>query len=466
MGASAPRTASTVPAPDLASRPAARAAARSRLRQLRLERGWTQADVAERLGLVAWTHHREQAAVNADMVAKWERGAKGISPRYRKLLAALFHVPAGQLDASAGESGSPPAADSLVAMVDNAAELLNQLGPAGQVVRPQVLAALTDEILTRRSALPLLDPAPVAVASARVADVTITELDALAERYEAAHPTADPGALLTALTAQLRVIGDALLAARSAAVRHGVLRNRVRVAILAGRLAAEDLGNPMAARAYYAQASDDADELADHALTAIAGGYSAQLAIGEGQPSAALCRLRAAETLGVTDPTITSWLAAIEATAHAANGHEPAAGAALGRAHAVLSPPAPSRTVPWFADHDPARLAALTGRVQLCAGDPPGAAQQLRDAAAQLTRLGPTGRRSLLRCLLDQAEAELQAGYPDAALDTANRAADLIRHRQHPAAGRLRDFRDALARHVGAPDALGLLNDRLADGGV
>jgi hypothetical protein len=59
-------------------------------------------------------------------------------------------------------------------------------------------------------------------------------------------------------------------------------------------------------------------------------------------------------------------------------------------------------------------------------------------------------------------KANCKLATPDVALDTANRAAHLIRHRQHPATGRLRDFRDSLARRVGDPAALQLLNDHLA----
>lgn len=58
---------------------------RPRLRQLRDELGWTQ-QLADKLAYLAWTHSQTHAAVNADMVAKWERGVKGISPRYRTLL--------------------------------------------------------------------------------------------------------------------------------------------------------------------------------------------------------------------------------------------------------------------------------------------------------------------------------------------------------------------------------------------
>jgi transcriptional regulator with XRE-family HTH domain len=62
------------------------------LRDLRIAQGWTQQDVADRLSQVAWARQEKPVAANADMVAKWERGVKGVSPRYRKLLAAVFHV--------------------------------------------------------------------------------------------------------------------------------------------------------------------------------------------------------------------------------------------------------------------------------------------------------------------------------------------------------------------------------------
>ena len=65
---------------------------RPRLRELRTELGWTQQEMAERIAHLAWMQHREHAGVNADMVAKWERGVKGVSPRYRELLCHLFGV--------------------------------------------------------------------------------------------------------------------------------------------------------------------------------------------------------------------------------------------------------------------------------------------------------------------------------------------------------------------------------------
>jgi hypothetical protein len=45
---------------------------------------------------LAWSTG-ETAGITADMVAKWERGAKGMSRRYRILLAGVYDVPVDQL---------------------------------------------------------------------------------------------------------------------------------------------------------------------------------------------------------------------------------------------------------------------------------------------------------------------------------------------------------------------------------
>lgn len=49
---------------------------RPKLRALREERGWTQQDVADQVSRMAWLRRHEHVGVNADMVAKWERGDK------------------------------------------------------------------------------------------------------------------------------------------------------------------------------------------------------------------------------------------------------------------------------------------------------------------------------------------------------------------------------------------------------
>ena len=100
---------------------------RPRLRELRRDLGWTQQEMAERLANLAWMRRREHVAVNADMIAKWERGAKGVSPRYRELLCLLFGVTPDQLGLGPGRGASAPVPrpvgaddESLVAMLDPA----------------------------------------------------------------------------------------------------------------------------------------------------------------------------------------------------------------------------------------------------------------------------------------------------------------------------------------------------------
>jgi transcriptional regulator with XRE-family HTH domain len=308
-----------------------------------MERGWTQQELADRIIRLS---KDKQIGVTADTISKWERGQKGISARYRSLLAAAFGVTIDQLGLpglARGQSAAQPESNSLVAMLDQAAELLDQLGSAGRAVRPQVLAALTDEVLSRRSMLAFVDtPSP------SPEPPNPDDLEALAKRYETAYETAAPAPLLTAIAAHLRLVAEVLARAESTGTRQRLLRNRARLAILAGQLS-EDLGNTMAARAYYAQATDDAYELGDHAVAGIGHGYSGCLAVNNRQLRAALHHLSCADALGVVDATILSWLATIEADAHAALGDAAAASTAQGRAQELFRNGFEHQAVAWFA---------------------------------------------------------------------------------------------------------------------
>src|SRR5436190_23423692 len=63
---------------------------RSGLREARRDRGWTQEEAADQLARLAWVRCGERVGVNADMIAKWERGEKNPSTRYRELLCLLY----------------------------------------------------------------------------------------------------------------------------------------------------------------------------------------------------------------------------------------------------------------------------------------------------------------------------------------------------------------------------------------
>ena len=405
-------------------------AERPRLREYRLRLGWTQQEMADRIAQLAWMQRREHAGVNADMVAKWERGVKGVSPRYRELLCHLFGVTPDQLglkDATttADARRLPPGEDeSLVAMLDNAAQLLDQLGAAGTALAPHLLHAWKDTVTTRRAMLGMLDPAATdPIGHARAATASLADLEQLADRYQALYPTADPKALLTSVAAHLRMATDALRHDPRPDERRRLLRNIARVAILAGRLASEDLGNAMSGRTYYSLALDTAHEAGDGQLAAIAHGYTAQLAAAEGLTIAALDHLTTATEHARCTPVISSWLAAIEATIHADRGDHQLARDALDRARTELGKPAERPAPAWLDEHPADHLAAATGHTLLRAGDHDGARNTL---AMALDKLRATARRQRALLLLDLATAELHTGNLPDACARATQAAALL----------------------------------------
>ena len=134
---------------------------RPQLKALREERGWTQQDVADQVSRLAWLRRREQVGVNADMVAKWERGEKRPSPRYRELLSLLFGTDAQTLGigvaAQPVAEGRSEAQDgSLIATLGGAASLLDQFGAAGAILQPRMFGVWKDELMQRRAMLKLI----------------------------------------------------------------------------------------------------------------------------------------------------------------------------------------------------------------------------------------------------------------------------------------------------------------------
>jgi transcriptional regulator with XRE-family HTH domain len=424
---------------------------RPRLRELRDQAGWTQQQLADKLAHFAWMHDRVHAAVNADMVAKWERGVKGISPRYRALLCQLFGVTAEQLGFTPTNLTTPSQTvhdtESLVSLLDDAANLLDQLGAAGTALAPQMLSAWKDTTTSRRTMLGLLDPAATDPAGhARAATATTTDLEQLTQRYQALHATADPAALLTPVAAHIRMATATLGREHTAPQRRRLLRNLATVATLAGRLTYEDLGDAASGRSYYHLAADSAREADDHHAAATALGYTAQLAHAQGMTAAALNHLMAALAHAEHAPTIAPWLVTIQATIHADSGDHTAATHALDRAQPTTSPPVTQSLS--LIDHSPAHLTAATGHIHLQAGDHKAARAAL---TAALDQLPATARRARILTLTDLATTELRAGNLPDACRHAITAADLLHHTTYATgATRLRAFRTTAARPLDA----------------
>src|ERR1700730_2250318 len=84
-----------------------RARTNPHLRAHRARLGLHQPAVAEALAAVAWEHDHEQLGVDADMVSKWERGAKRPRRLYRRLLCMLYKSTEEALGLRQKQGGAP-----------------------------------------------------------------------------------------------------------------------------------------------------------------------------------------------------------------------------------------------------------------------------------------------------------------------------------------------------------------------
>jgi transcriptional regulator with XRE-family HTH domain len=114
--------------------PDTRQSRKSPLRAYREEKRLTQSQVAERIAQLAWYREHAGVGVNADMVSKWERGSKAVSPLYQDLYCELFSATPEQLGFRAPNPrlvGSPLETESW-----GVTAVLTQLGEAAELLGP------------------------------------------------------------------------------------------------------------------------------------------------------------------------------------------------------------------------------------------------------------------------------------------------------------------------------------------
>ncbi|MGH3628606.1 MAG: helix-turn-helix transcriptional regulator [Sciscionella sp.] len=439
---------------------------RSGLRDARLDRGWTQEEAADQLARLAWLRHRERVGVNADMIAKWERGEKNPSPRYRELLCLLYGATPEYLGIARnprGAVGSPPKAvsialteRSLVDALGGAAAILDQLGTAGGILQPRMFDAWKDDVMQRRAVLRLIGIMPAVTTLPSVAESArrsrsgkptpevVHDMEQLADRYQELYHSTAPAALLTPVAAHLSTLGDLLRQGPAPAERLRLLVNRARVGTLAGRLSFFDLQDPMTARAYYSLALEAAREAGDHLQAVAALAHVAFIPATEQGFTAALDYLHGADQhlRGQSCGPVTSWLAAVESEMHTNAGNPTAALHALDRARDALTAPGLAPELPWFDYYDATRLAGFAGYATLRAGRYDDARAELGSALDTLARSAVKQRAVFLT---DLATVELRDGNLDHACAIAADAAHQLQQAGYATgAGRLREFRLAL----------------------
>jgi transcriptional regulator with XRE-family HTH domain/tetratricopeptide (TPR) repeat protein len=437
------------------------------IRDARRRRSWTQRYVAEQLQALAHYKHRDKsAAVNADMVSKWERGEKGISPYYCDLLCLLFDtdavglglrlpVPAPRVPPT--DVVSPPIEEDLAGAVAETTAVLHQLGPAAALLEPRMAGVWKDELMRRRTLVKLIGLAPMAPAIAKIPGqspsaprAAARDLDDLADRYQVLYHSASPSALIGPVIAHLDAVSDALRASRSGAERVKLLMNRARVSLLAGRLSFFDFDDAMSARGYYNLAVEAASEAGDRHQSAAALGHMAFIPAAELGMSAALDYLDGAKAQIDRDPhgPLASWVYAIESEFHSHVGNHGAALRAVDSAQEAFTSSNLHADLRWFDYYDQNRLAGFAGYANLQAGRFDEAAERL--TAALDLPLSAVKQRSVF--LTDLATVHVHAGDIDLACQVASDATDEL-HRAGYATGlgRLREFRDLVSVHHSAP---------------
>jgi len=425
------------------------------LRTLRLRRGWTQQDVAQNLDRIAWSQSGKHVGVNADMVAKWERGVKAPSRHYRELLGTLF-------DIDPAESGSSPEsddtsafrhADPVSAVLAGTNLLLDRLGSDALVLRPRMLEAWRSEMLRRRSLLKVLTLAPAVGLTPGFQERTVrpsaeitTSLANLAIEYQQLYHVTAPTLLITPVIAHLETTRELLReGGMSGSLRRRLLANQAQVALLAGRVSFFDLNDAFTARGYYGIAVESSQESSANHLATASLGHIAFISAADGRSETALHYLGQAQAQleKHPHPGLSSWLAAVasEITANARTYVDSLK--FVERAQGALARPGFTPDLPWFDFFDESRLDGFAGYASLRAGRFDEAEGFL---ARTISRLPDQAVKQHAVVLADLATVHLSKGELDHACSIAAQAADRLRVAGYATGSdRLHTFRSRVA---------------------
>lgn len=452
-----------------------------RLRAARLNAGLTQQELAEALASTAWLVNRQHIGVNADMVSKWERGAKQPSAMYRRLLAATDAVQIEEplrAERDMMQLSVVMTAVNWTALSEDPDDLVeaHDLGPAGFILRQDASRQRRDQLVERRSLLKLLGLAPLASAldgliaeavsdqeTVQVDEVSVAALDTLLDRYRVLYKSTPPLGMLRTVRVHLQTATRILDGTRDPELRRRTLRNRGEVAVLAGRLSFFDLRDPTNARAYLNLGLESAREAGDQALSASAFGHLAFVPAAEGLSSASLQHLDAARQHAVASDCrlLLAWLDAVEAEIDTNAGHHSSAMRAIDRARAVMSDSAAQTRPTWLDFFDAGRLDGFAGYTLL-------KARRGAESRSALTRalqsLPADAVKQQAVYLTDLATLDLEHGDVDAACAGAVSAvAALASAGYATGSDRIREFRRSLRPWNTVP-AVRQLDERLMSG--
>jgi len=437
--------------------------------------GLTQHELAERIQQVAWAKESRRVGVNAQMVSKWERGAKAPSRGYARIIADVLAVPVASLGETPGSEGRVSPGEVQVVPPFTPPEIIGCDDDALTLLLPKLLEHWRDEMLNRRDVLRVAGvlPAAIGVDALGLApgvhtfgrprfrgDETLMALEALMARVEAAYHGHAPRPLLQTVRALSETSEELLAAVADHRSRRRILNVMARANLLAGRLRFFDMRQAFEARSHFDLAREAAEATGDGTLQAVVLGHMAFLPAEKLNLAGAQAYVaRARETLQ-RDPnrSVASWLSAVESEFGAKSGDTRAALAAVERARRDLEDAADGPLPSWFDFFDQNRLSGFEGYALRRAGRHEQALAALQPATTG-KGLGP---KQQAVAVLDLATVHLCRHDLDEACKLATAGAlELGRSGYMAAAPRLVEFRASV------PDtmhpAVRLLDETLAE---
>lgn len=435
------------------------------LRQARKAIRLTQAGVAERLAELAWHREHRRVGVNADMVAKWERGDKAPIPTYQELLCLLFDATPTELGIAEADPVANGSIPRMIAEPSDVpwAQILLVLDAPGRLLHRHLVEEWENDLLKRRELLRSVGltamaaglgalPPPIPRVMARHdlqpdAD-TLSGLRELADSYQRLYHDTAPQILMTPIRAHLRTVEELLRLGCAARERRVLLGNQSQVALLAGRLSFFDLHDPLAARGYLILAYESAVAADDTPLAAAALGHLAFVPADSGAWSAAADHLNRASAYaqrGGAAP-LRSWLAAAMSEIRTNAGDHKGALTAIDEAKRQAESASDAPRPAWFDYYDASRLHGFEGYALMRCGSMSASATRVLERA--LVELDRSAIKQRTIFLTDLATANIHQGNVDEACDLAIQAATDARTGQYATSvARLREFRSSLHRY-------------------
>lgn len=417
------------------------------LKWARLQRGWSHAELAEQIKQSIDRVHEQDTGLTADMVRRWETGERRTLPRYRKHLVLVFGKPAAELGLLSAEELAcrPPEDDqsleqlrSMIAMAQGSSSdeafsrntfLRLFLGACASVLLPgTTLAGLGSGLGELARSESPLDGESVAAYE--------TAVDAQAQLYW----TVPAGHLFETALGHTR-LGMELLRGASGDARRSLATATARSALLCGRLAFFDLGDPAGGERCFDTALRLVQEGDDHAVAAA---ICAHLAFVPG------FRCREVEAGHALDaaaahvrygggPLLRSWVHAVRGELAVRAGDAKRGLASLRQAEEALATGGVDPA--WLDFYDGSRLAGFLGYAQLHAGRNVDAVATFEGA---LAGLAPRAAKQRAVLLLDLANAYVPLDA-QTAFDHATQALDGMSREVYAAArDRLPGVRAAL----------------------